>query len=596
MKAISKKCAALFLAAAALLALRGTGFAQQTLSVTPSVTSNTYAGVITLAIGGLTNGEKVVIQKYLDLNANGTIDSGEPLIDAFKISDGGVMVIGGVTNINVPFDSNPVAGAITTTLNFPAAMPLENIVGQQIIQLASPAGRFPPVTATFTVTNAALSQSVTGIVYSNGVPMPNAVVVAQDQVQNNTVGAAVADNTGHYLLRLNPGSYALLTAMPNFYFNQSLAPSVVLTNGVPATNSLFLTNGTVAISGSVYDAANSNALGGALLTLDSGNFFAISFTDSNGNYSAAVSPSYWKIRPAKERLTRRAYVQPEATLQVDATTGAVANVGIALPKGTALFYGRLTDNSNTPFANVQFDASAGNGLDAKGYSDANGNYAVAVLGDQTNYWSCNANSGLNTSQGSYIANFFCCTTLSNNQSLQVNFVALPAIGRISGRVQDNSGNPVAGVTLMDDANIGGNEYQSQESTTDNSGNYSLAVASGQWNIQFLNGGFQDNLDTHGFVDLTAPHVVTIPPTNVVLNLTVYPIGTPLISAPHRFSSSQFGFNINGASNVTYTVQASTNIASTNWLSLFSFQLTTNPFPVVDVNATNSPRYYRVRKN
>src|SRR5260370_30855622 len=338
MKVITKKLAVLFLAVGRLFGVSTGVFAQQTLSVTPSVTSNTYAGVITLAIGGLTNGERVVIQKYLDLNANGTIDPGEPLMDAFRIRDGGVLVMGGITNLNVPYDSNPVSGAITTTLNFPAAMPLENIVGQQIIQLLRPTGRFSPVTATFTVTNAALSQSVSGIIYSNGVPLANAVAVAQDRFLNNPVAAAVADSTGHYLLKLNPSSYALIAGMPNYYFDQSQAPSVVLTNGASATNSLFLTNGTVAISGSVYDAANSNALGGALLTLQSGNFFAISFTDSNGNYSAAVAPSYWKIQPAKERLAMRDYLHPEGTLQVDTTTRALANVGIALPPGTALFY------------------------------------------------------------------------------------------------------------------------------------------------------------------------------------------------------------------------------------------------------------------
>src|SRR3989442_3422232 len=95
MKVITKKFAVLFLAVAALFGVSTGVFAQQTLSVTPSVTSNTYAGVITLAIGGLTNGENVVIQKYLDLNANGTIDPGEPLMDAFKISDCGGMVIDG---------------------------------------------------------------------------------------------------------------------------------------------------------------------------------------------------------------------------------------------------------------------------------------------------------------------------------------------------------------------------------------------------------------------------------------------------------------------------------------------------------------------
>jgi len=58
-----------------------------TLSVTPSVTSNTYSGVITLNVTGLTNSENVSIQTFLDLNANGAVDAGEPFIDVFKITD-----------------------------------------------------------------------------------------------------------------------------------------------------------------------------------------------------------------------------------------------------------------------------------------------------------------------------------------------------------------------------------------------------------------------------------------------------------------------------------------------------------------------------
>ncbi len=64
----------------------------------------------------------------------------------------------------------------------------------------------------------------------------------------------------------------------------------------------------------------------------------------------------------------------------------------------------------------------------------------------------------------------------------------------------------------------------------------------------------------------------------------------------RISPTQFGFSIGGSNGVNYTVQYSTNLASTNWATLTSFQLTTNPFPIVDENATNSVRYYRVLKN
>jgi hypothetical protein len=237
-----------------------------------------------------------------------------------------------------------------------------------------------------------------------------------------------------------------------------------------------------------------------------------------------------------------------------------------------------------------------NSFDAKGYTDQNGYYAVAVLADGTNYWNCSVNDGQDVAIINYVLNTFNNLIVSSNQTILQNFVALPAIGTISGHVQDNSGSPVTGVSLYGNAIISGNNYQTLDGITDNLGNYSLAVAAGQWNVQFLNGGFQDNLDTHGYVDFNTPHVVNIPPTNAVLNITVYPIGTPVITLPQRFSSTQFGFTISGASNVTYTVEVSTNLASTNWASLFSLTLTNGVFPVVDSQATNGLRFYRVKKN
>jgi len=355
------------------------------------------------------------------------------------------------------------------------------------------------------------------------------------------------------------------------------------------------------ISGSVYDAANSNGIGGLLLQLQSGALFEVAFTDTNGNYSTAVTPDFWKIKPSKERLSRRAYVLPEATFQVDTTGGNVTNANIALPKGNALFYGRITDNSNNPFANVEVDASTDNNLGqtfaAKGYTDQNGYYTVVVLGDLTNYWNCNVNDAKNTAIANYVLNTANSTTNAPNQVNLQNFIALPATATISGHVQSSTNNPVTGVSLSANALIGGNNYQTLDGTTDGSGNYSLAVATGQWFVQFQTGGNDSgNLDVQGYEDLTAPHVVNIPPTNAVLNITVYPLGTPVISSLQRISQTQFGFNIDGATNVNYTVLVSTNLASTNWMNLLSFQLTTNPFPIVDTHATNSARFYRVQKN
>jgi hypothetical protein len=572
-----------------------------TLTVTPSVISNSYPGLITLTITGVTNTEKVGIQRWIDLNGNGTIDVGEPMLDAFKVTDNdnSGAIIGGITNLNVPIDGDPTAGAITTTLNFVGAMALENMVGHYVYSVVSPTGRFAPVTATFVVTNTPLPQSVSGTVFSgDGVtPLPYAVVVAQDQQKNEPVGGVVSDSNGHYFLPLPVSSYFLIAALPGYYYNQQLAPSVILTNGMAATNNLTVTNGTTTISGNVYDTAKSNGIGGLLLTLQSGHLFSVAFTDSNGNYSAALTPSFWDVQPDKQRLVRRAFVLPEATpFQFDATGGNVTNANIGLPKTSALFYGRITDISNVAYANIEVDGSANNNYDAKGYSDQNGYYSVAVLGDNTNDWFCSINSGKNTPLANFVMNAFGSLILSNSQTVLQNFVALPATATISGHVQDNSGTNVVVVGLNASANIGGNYYQSLDGTTDNSGNYSLSVASGQWTVQFFTGNFSDALDHAGYVDLSGPHVVNIPPTNATLNITVYPLGTPLITGPQRFGSQQFSFAINGAVNLSYTVQVSTNLVSTNWANLFSFQLTNNPFVVTDYNATNSPRYYRVLKN
>ena len=601
MRFVLRKLILLLAGLAALMCAGNTAVAQPTLTVSPSVISNTYPGVITLAINGLTNTEKVVMQRWIDLNGNGAVDPGEPMLDSFKLADNdsSIAMIGGITNVNVPIDSNPTPGAITAMVNFPPGMTLETLAAHFVYSLVSPTGRFAPVTAAFVVTNAPLLQSASGKVFSgDGVtPLPNAIVVAQDQQKNEPIGGTVADSNGNYSLPLPASSYYIIAALPNYYFNQKKAPSVTLTNGMAVTDNLTLTNGATTVAGNIYNSANSNGIGGLMMTLSSGQLFAIAFTDSNGNYSAALTPSFWTVQPGKQRLARRGYVLPQATpFEFDATGGNVTNANIALPKGTALFYGRITDNSNNAYANIEVDASGNTNYDAKGYSNQNGYYSVAVLGDNTNQWYCSITSGKNTTLANFVMNTFNSVVLSNNQTVQQNFVALPAIATISGHVQDTSGTNVVGVGLNATANIGGNYYQSLSGTTDSSGNYSLSVAAGQWTVEFFTGNYADALDSNGYADLYGPHIVNIPPTNAILNITVYPFGTPLISGPQFFGSRQFSFAIIGAVNVSYTVQVSTNLSSTNWTDLFSLQLTNNPTAVTDYNATNSPRYYRVKKN
>lgn len=574
--------------------------AQVTLTINPSVVSNTYPGVITLNITGLNTGEKIYIGKWLDVNGNGVIDAGEPLMEAFQLVDNtnSYAIVGGVTNINMPFDINPANGAITATLSIPSAMPLENMAGNYIFEVISPKGRFAPVTAAFSVTNAPLPALITGTVYqSDGVtPFANAVVASEDLVHGNVANASVADSNGRYAIAVYPGEYACIGAAMNCYYNQKTAASFNLTNGMTVTNNLTLTNaGPYTISGKIYDESNSNGIPGILLQLQSGNLFEVAFTDTNGNYSAAVSPGFWKVQPAKEHLALGGYVDPQITYQANASTNSVTNFNIGYPKGDALIYGRVTDNAGNPIFGIKMDGNQNNqstNFDSKGYTDATGDYAIAIL-DGPN--SCNVDTPTYGSPAlNYIWNQPNVVNVAPGGTLQENFVGQPIVGIISGHVQDNSGTSVVGVGLYANTTIGGLYYTSLEGTTDQSGNYTLAVAAGTWNVFFLEGGFSDSLDTAGYEDPTAPHYVNVPPT-VILNITVYPLGTPVISQPRFVAPGQFGFWVSGTNSVTYTVQVSTNLASANWQNVYSFELVTNTLFITDPSATNGQRFYRIVK-
>src|SRR5262245_23548370 len=76
-------------------------------TITPSAVSNTNRGAVTLQITGLVSGASVVVQRFLDANTNGVIDGPDLLWQQFQLTDGQASVIGGVTNINVPGDTDP---------------------------------------------------------------------------------------------------------------------------------------------------------------------------------------------------------------------------------------------------------------------------------------------------------------------------------------------------------------------------------------------------------------------------------------------------------------------------------------------------------
>ena len=157
------------LIAAGLLLHHESAVADVSFTLSQPAISNLFTGTLGVQITGLTNGEPVVLQKFIDANANGAVDAGEPLVGQFKLVEGQVARIGGVRNKNVPGDADETAnGTINETVDFSNPRDFQHHVANYLFRVTSPSGNFAPIVRTFAVTNSTLGQGVTGTV--TGVP------------------------------------------------------------------------------------------------------------------------------------------------------------------------------------------------------------------------------------------------------------------------------------------------------------------------------------------------------------------------------------------------------------------------------------------
>jgi hypothetical protein len=543
-------------------------------TITPNVVSNTYAGTITLQITGLTSGDTVVVQKFLDANTNGIIDGGDGVVQQFNLTDGQAgMVIGGITNNNVPGDTDGAAnGQITAKLNFPNGDFIQNLVGNYLYKFSSPVGHFTPQTNNFNVTNFPFGQKFFGNVVSNSssTTLPNAVVLlfpppraGHNGPGGNPVAGMVANSAGAYTVQAPPGTYTLVALATNYVGNFKKAPVLTLGSGQTINTNLSATNATASITGKVVDAAN-NAIGlpGVFLPLQSTNgLLAFSYSDTNGNFTARVTAGQWALGSDDSGLIIHGYVGWNNDTNVN--SGA-AGVTLAYAKANALFYGSVKDSLGNPLVGIDVnDNDTSSYLYAMdGYTDANGNYFVGALGlGGSDPWQVAV--GGKTSLTNYIFSQPAFdqnggTNLNAGQSVLANLSTLLATNYITGNVKAGGTN-IVGVGVWANVTINNLDF-STYADTDASGNYSFNVGNGGWSVGVNYNGGSDSLDNilgAGTYQPPANQNVNINNNNATNNFTVQPCGGVQI----------FTTNLpDGQMGVFYglTLQGSTCSGQLNW--------------------------------
>jgi hypothetical protein len=541
-------------------------------TITPAAVSNTYSGAIALSVSGLTSGDTVVVQGYLDANTNGIIDAGDVLWQQFQLTDGQQSLYYNnstvVTNFNVPGDTDGTAnGTIAAKMVFQPGSP-QAITGKYVFRLYSPANHFTPITNNlFMVTNFPYPGSFTGNVVSNGTAttLSNAIVLLFNAAGGNlnVVGGAVANNAGSYTITAPPGIYTLAAIKSNYMADTTVAANLAL-GATSITTNLNLLVATQSISGRIVDANNSSlGIAGFLVPAQTqGGLLTVAFTDTNGNFTERVNANQWRIENNEQGLAAYGYLGLQNSTNVDTTGGSVSGVTNAVPKGTAIFYGSVKDNLNQPLVGISLSAQQQDNnyqYESQGGTDANGNYVAGALAGN---WSIGVPG--DGSPTNYVFSQQSNTVLTNGQAYLQNFTAYLATNHITGHVTFN-GSPVTNVQVSANANIGPNNYQAQ-AYTDNSGFYSLNVVNTNiWNVNVSCSGGDSTLDSIlGSGNYVCPNSVgvAINNNNGTANFTILPggsgqlfgyikdtTGTPVgnvsVSAQDQSSNQGYGTSTDG---------------------------------------------------
>jgi Carboxypeptidase regulatory-like domain len=482
----------------------------------PPAVSNTYNGIITLEINGLTNGvTNVVVQKFLDANTNGVIDAGDLLVQQFQLAVGQAPVFTNgntlVTATNfMPGDVSPATNQIITPLNFQNGDFMQNLVGQYLYKISSPSGQFAPVTNLFIVTNAFPSSLVTGAVEnaSSFTNIPNAIVLlfsAQNGGGQAQAGA-VANNAGYYSIAAPPGTYYLAAAKSNFVINLGAQPEFSLFANSTNPEPIGLTSATTNITGRAVVNAVTNSIGvpGLLGLAESTNdYLSLYFTDTNGNFVAPVTSNAWTA-PIDASAAAFAGYLTIVTNALLVVSNAAVHLTNALPQATAIFYGTVTNVSGTAMSGIFLYAVDSEDRQSWCLTDSHGNYVLDAVGG-TNQWQL-AISAASLTNNYVFSPGYVSTNINAGQAIQENFTLASAPYTITGSVKDYNGNPIAGVEVFATAtNINGLAFQAFDATTDNNGDYTLYVSPGTWTV----GVSQSSLMSLGYDNFPANQTVTI---------------------------------------------------------------------------------------
>jgi hypothetical protein len=337
----------------------------------------------------------------------------------------------------------------------------------------------------------------------NGIANVN---VSVNDLSNNYVKGGLTDANGYYSAQgLAAGTYKVAFYPPqgSYYVSQWYNGKADQASADPVSVTVGATTGGInaqlAIGGGISGHVGA-ALGGNIQDVDveardlSNNFVRSSRTDTNGNYTILGLPGgTYKIyvnRSGSGNYVPQ-YYSGKATFdladQISVTTGATTpNINVTLALGGAIS-GQVTNGSTgIPNVNVSVNDVNGNFL-RNVQTDQTGSYVIGGLSAGTDIYKINF-----PSTGYYLGQWYNGKPDSNSAdkvsvtagatTSGINAQLTSGGGIISGRVTNGSGQGIQNVSVWP-SYLNGNFF-GVGGGTDNSGNYTLTLAPGNYKLFF----------------------------------------------------------------------------------------------------------------
>ena len=459
-----------------------------------------------------------------------------------------------------------------------------------------------PITTNLTMTVA--TRSISGkLVDASNATIGLGGVLLPVQTQNGgsgggvlgLLGIAFTDTNGNFTARVTTNQWRIggntaALILKNYLTLQNKTNVDTSTGSVSGVISS-LPKATAIFYGTVKDTLGNPLPGLALFSSDNnGSYETDGFTDTNGNYFAGavggLNSTTWQIQqdyggPAN-------YIYSQGTNGVTLTNGQAFNYNFTGILATNHITGNVKFNgTNVVGANVNANATIGGvQYNSNANTDTNGNYSMNVANGT---WSVNLNcNGGNGSLDNIlgVGNYLC----PNSQNITIN----NNTGTVNFNVQACNGVQILTTTLTNGyPNVYYDQFAQASSCYPT---YTWSIISGSLPPGLtgdpLTGEFYGTPTDPGTSTFTVQ--VTDSNNNAAsrtFSLTI--VGPPVLGTP-SWRTNRFQMQFAGASNQNYTMQMSTNLSSTNWISLFvTNSPTVNSFLLTDRNATNKQRFYRI---